>query len=147
MIYVLAFKNLFILNGSLECTECSKNGIDTERDFCFTFQVTSPPDAKAVAFEKALDVFHFPGNKYMKITILKKQWRQLLPDNFTESNNILPGTSGRWGDYPGKCHPTREFPSDCSCLSWEVQQGDEWELPRQSWSEDKHNCFPKCLIP
>lgn len=66
-----------------------------DRNFCSTFQVTLAPDAKAVAFEKALDVFSFPGKKYVKITILKKHWRQLLPDNSTESNEIQPGTPGR----------------------------------------------------
>lgn len=54
---------MFILNGSPECTECSKNCTDMDRDFCSTFQVTPAPDAKAVAFEKALDVFSFPGKK------------------------------------------------------------------------------------
>lgn len=80
---------------------------DTDRDFCFTFQVTPTPDAKAAAFKKALDVFPFLGKKQMKITILEHYWRHLLPDNSAESSKVQPGTPGRRGKYPGKCHPDR----------------------------------------
>lgn len=52
--------------------------IDTNRDFYSTFQVTPAPDGKAIAFENALDVFPFPGKKYLKIIILKEKWKQLL---------------------------------------------------------------------